>query len=184
MEMRTEGRVTTLNRVAEVLTGWSQADAAGRPAGEVFRIVDERTGAPAPDPIRKMLEVGAVARPAHPAALVTRDGRRISIAESAAPIHGRGGGTIGAVLVFRDVTAERRTEEALRRSEERVRLKLETILSPGGDIGSLDLADIVDSAALQSLLDDLYKIVRIPMAVIDLSGKVLVGVGWQDVCTR
>jgi PAS domain S-box-containing protein len=179
----TEGRVTTLNRVAEALTGWSQADAVGKPIREVFRIVHESTGAPAEDPVRKVLEVGTVVALANHVALVTRDGRRTSIADSAAPIRGRGGATLGVVLVFRDVTAERRAAEALRRSEERVRLKLETILSPEGDIGTLDLADIVDSAALQSLLEDLHKIAGIPMAVIDLQGKVLVGVGWQDICT-
>ena len=47
-------------------------------------------------------------------ALVTRDGAQVSIADSAAPIRGRDGMTLGVVLVFRDVTAERRAEEALR----------------------------------------------------------------------
>ena len=56
--------------------------------------------------------------------------------------------------------------------------------SPEGDIGKLDLADLVDAAALQPLLDDLYELLRVPMAVIDLRGRVLVGVGWQDICVR
>jgi PAS domain S-box-containing protein len=180
----TEGRVTTLNPVAQTLTGWSQAEAAGRPVGEVFRIVHEATGAPAEDPIGKVLLHGLPCALANHVALVARDGRRIPVADSAAPIRGHGGATIGAVLVFRDVTSERRAEEALRRSEERVRLKLDAILSPDGDLGRLDLADIVDAAALQSMIEDLYAMIRVPMALIDLRGRVLVGVGWQEICTR
>ncbi len=179
----TEGRVTTLNRVAERLTGWSQAEASGRPIGEVFRIVSEETGAPAEDPVRKVLEHGTTSGLANHVALVTRDGRRVSISDSAAPIRGGGGATLGVVLVFRDVTPERRAEQALRENEERTRLKLESILSPEGDIGDLDLADILDARALQPLMEEFYKLGRIPMAVVDLEGKVLVGVGWQDICT-
>jgi signal transduction histidine kinase len=117
-------------------------------------------------------------------ALVRRDGSQVSIADSAAPIRGRGGATLGVVLVFRDVTAERRSERALREAEQRVRLKLESILSPEGDIGRLELADVVDAGALQALMDELHELTRIPMAVIDVAGKVLVGVGWQEICTK
>ncbi len=106
----TEGRVRTLNRVAEELTGWSQAEACGRQLGEVFRIVNEVTGAPAEDPVRKVLERAVVVGLANHTALITRDGRRIAIADSAAPVRGLGG-LLGVVLVFRDVTAERQAEQ-------------------------------------------------------------------------
>ncbi len=73
---------------------------------------------------------------------------------------------------------------ALRKSEKNVRLKLETILSPKGDIGKLDLADILDVKAIQSLMDNYYKTFQLPMAMIDTKGEVLAGVGWQDICTQ
>ena len=180
----TEGRITTLNRAAEELTGWGNADAGGRPVGEVFRIVSERTGAEVEDPVRAVMQRNAVVGLANHVALVRRDGRRVPIADSAAPIRGPSGATLGVVLVFRDVTAERRAEEALRDSEQRVRLKLESILSPEGDMGALELTDILDVRALQSLMDEFYKLTRVPMAVIDVKGKVLVGVGWSEICTR
>jgi PAS domain S-box-containing protein len=107
----TDGRVAMLNRVAEDLTGWSQHEASGRSVRDVFRIIDEETGEPAEDPVRKVLELGTCVGLANHTALVTRDGRRFPIADSAAPIHGRAGETLGAVLVFRDVTAARQMEQ-------------------------------------------------------------------------
>ena len=83
-----------------------------------------------------------------------------------------------------DITERKQAEKALRQSERRVRLKLKSILSPEGDIGNLDLADIIDVSAMQSLMDHFYDVAHIPMAIIDLQGKVLVGVGWQEVCTK
>ena len=75
-------------------------------------------------------------------------------------------------------------EEALRQSEQRVRLKLESILSPSREIGNLELADIIDVQAVQSLMGDFYKFAHITMALLDLKGNILIGVGWQDICTR
>ncbi len=74
--------------------------------------------------------------------------------------------------------------QELRESEQRVRLKLESIISPDMDIGDLDLVDILDIQAVQSLMDNFYELAPIPMAIIDLKGEVLVGVGWQDICTN
>ncbi|MDD5204000.1 MAG: PocR ligand-binding domain-containing protein [Desulfobacterales bacterium] len=52
-------------------------------------------------------------------------------------------------------------------------------------IEKLQLAEIIDSQALQSMMDDFYSLVRIPMRIIDLRGKVLGGVGRrQDICVR
>ena len=83
-----------------------------------------------------------------------------------------------------DITERKRAEEALRESDVRVRRKLESILSPEGDIGDLELADIIDVPAVQALVDDFYELTGMPMGLLDNKGKVLVGVGWQDVCTK
>ena len=80
--------------------------------------------------------------------------------------------------------ANSKMEVALKESEQRVRRKLESIIAPEGDIGNLDLADIIDAPSLQSLMDDFYELTGMPMGLIDIKGKVLVGVGWQDICTK
>jgi signal transduction histidine kinase len=88
------------------------------------------------------------------------------------------------IQVLRTRESRDSAEKALRASEERVRRKLDSILTPEGDIGELELADIIDAPSMQLLMDNFYKLTRIPMGMIDLKGKVLVGVGWQDICTK
>ncbi|MBC7963440.1 MAG: PocR ligand-binding domain-containing protein, partial [Steroidobacteraceae bacterium] len=90
----------------------------------------------------------------------------------------------GIVVTFIDITGRKRAEGALQESEERVRHKLDSILSPEGDIGNLDLADIIDVQSLQSLVDDFYQLTGMPMGLLDIKGKVLVGVGWKEICTK
>ena len=45
------GKVTYLNPVAETMTGWTSADANGRPPPEVFDIVHAETNEIAPNPV-------------------------------------------------------------------------------------------------------------------------------------
>jgi PAS domain S-box-containing protein len=86
--------------------------------------------------------------------------------------------------IVHDVTDKTLIEEALRQSETSVRLKLQSILSPEGSITELDLSDIIDVPSIQKLMDNFYGLTQIPMAIIDVKGKVLVGTGWQDICTK
>ncbi len=110
--------VTRMNPVAEQLTGWPEAEALGRPVDEIFRILDEETREPAVIPVDEVLATGKIHAPAHSTALVARDGHEISIADSAAPIRNRAGQLVGVVLVFRDVTGEKRAQRLLREHEE------------------------------------------------------------------
>jgi len=125
-----EGRITRMNPVAQELTGWSFEQARGRPAADVFRIVDEHTGEPAEIPVARVLASGAVQGLGNHTLLIARDGSRRAIADSAAPIFGTDGAPRGVVLVFRDVEEERATERALQASERRYRELIE--LSPWG----------------------------------------------------
>jgi len=184
MTTDTGGRITFLNPVAEALTGWTRDEALNQPIATVFNIINEQTGEPAEDIAARVLSEGCAFALANHTALIDRDGRQIPIEDSAAPIRNHTGDVDGVVLVFHDVTEKRRAQDALRASEQRVRLKLESILSPDGDIGNLELADILDVPAVQALMEQFRQLVNIPMAIIDLKGEVLVGVGWQEICTR
>lgn len=107
-----EGRVIYLNGVAEALTGWTQAEAAGRPLPDVFRIVNEQTRQPAENPALHALREGVVVGLANHTILIARDGTEWPIDDSAAPMLDESGAPVGVVLVFRDVTERRRAEEA------------------------------------------------------------------------
>ncbi len=107
-----EGRVVFLNAVAERLTGWAQADAARRPLGEVFKIIDEGTRRSVENPALRALSEGRVVELANHTLLVSRDGTERPIDDSAAPMLNPDGSTFGAVLVFRDVSQRKQAEEA------------------------------------------------------------------------
>jgi PAS domain S-box-containing protein len=112
-----QGRVQLLNEVAERLTGWTSAEAQGRPLEEIFPIIDEETRHEVESPVRRVLREGVVVGLANHTLLVSRDGRLIPIADSGAPIRDDQGRLSGVVLVFRDQTAERM--EQRRREAER-----------------------------------------------------------------
>jgi PAS domain S-box-containing protein len=115
-----QGRVSLMNPVAEALTGWSQAAAAGRPLGEVFRIVNEHTGESVESPTAKVLREGAVVGLANHTLLIRRDGTHTPIEDSAAPIvDPQRTGILGVVLVFRDATAARTAARALLEADRR-----------------------------------------------------------------
>jgi PAS domain S-box-containing protein len=122
-----DGRVTFQNACAEMLTGWSNEESAGRMLSEVFQVVDERTGAPVANPAERVLKSGRVVALGNHVALIARDGARRPIADSAAPIRDARGRTLGVVLIFRDVTEERLAEEALNEQREWYETTLESI---------------------------------------------------------
>jgi PAS domain S-box-containing protein len=104
------GRVRFLNPMAEVLTGWSDREAHGQDLTEVFRIVNETTGKAVEDPVARVLATGLVVGLANHSILISRDGTRVPIDDSAAPIHSDDGEVGGVILVFRDVSEKRQAE--------------------------------------------------------------------------
>ncbi|MBF0475337.1 MAG: PAS domain S-box protein [Deltaproteobacteria bacterium] len=119
MAVDNSARIVFMNPVAEQLTGWSFSDGRGRPVEQVFQIINEFTKLPAENIADRVLRDGAVVGLANHTVLITRTGQEIPIDDSAAPIWDTGGSVRGVVLVFRDVTARRRGEEELRKSEAR-----------------------------------------------------------------
>jgi diguanylate cyclase (GGDEF)-like protein/PAS domain S-box-containing protein len=108
-----EGRIEYINPVAESLTAWTLAEARGQPITAVLRLVNELTREPIENSLTGALGRSEHGGPADHAVLITRSGNEVAIQESAAPICDRGGNVIGAVVVFHDVTRERRLKRAL-----------------------------------------------------------------------
>ena len=99
------GRIDYMNTAAEDMTGWQREDAKGQPVDQVMHIVNGITRNREETPIALVLRSGLAASLAPDAFLIRRDGSEIPIEDSASPITDWSGQIIGAVLVFRDVSA-------------------------------------------------------------------------------
>ncbi len=113
-----QGCITMMNTIAEQLTGWSISAANGRPLDEVFRIAHERTRLPLENPVALVLREETPVDRAPNTILISRDGREYFIEDNAAPIRDERGRLVGAVLIFRDITAKRHAEQHLLESQE------------------------------------------------------------------
>jgi diguanylate cyclase (GGDEF)-like protein/PAS domain S-box-containing protein len=101
------GNVSFLNPVAEKITGWTAANAVGRPMREVAQILDGATGEPIPNPMELAVAENRTMSLPENSHLMQRNGLATPIEDSVSPIHDRKGQISGAVIVFRDVSVAR-----------------------------------------------------------------------------
>lgn len=108
-----EGKVTFMNPAAENITGWSASDAVGQSLDSVLSLFQESSKDPVESPLwRALRERRSVDLPPG-TTLRKADGQEIAIEDSAAPIANAEGKLTGAVMVFRDVTEQRRLRQQL-----------------------------------------------------------------------
>jgi PAS domain S-box-containing protein len=125
----TKGTITLLNKIAEQHTGWSARQAIGMQLPQVFTIINEKTRVPCENLVDRVVNTGIIVGLANHTALIRKDGSEIIIEDSAAPIRDRNSVIVGVVLVFRDTTEKRRTEDEL--------IKVEKLKSVGLLAGGL-----------------------------------------------
>lgn len=114
-------RVVRMNPVAEILTGWLNGEAMGKPIDEIFKIYNALTGEEVENPVANVLRDGDISGIPRHTTLVARDGREYKISDSAAPIHDDDGTVTGVVLVFRNISEEYRIQEELLKERNYVR---------------------------------------------------------------
>jgi len=107
------GCIDYLNPVAEQLTGWSGSEARGMAVDAVLNFMAEVTHTEFPHPLLRALREGVVVGVSEQCMMVDRGGGELAVQYSAAPIRDAGGKTVGAVVVFRDVTREHHLKRAL-----------------------------------------------------------------------
>ena len=108
-----DGFIDYMNPVAESLTAWENRVAQRQHIADILTTVHESTHAAIENPVTRCLREGQVLGLTENAVLVNRRGQEIAIQTSAAPIRDRSGHLIGAVMVFHDVSKERRLHRAL-----------------------------------------------------------------------
>ncbi|HTO06595.1 MAG TPA: PAS domain S-box protein [Myxococcota bacterium] len=139
------GRVTSMNGVAEALTGWRQLEAVGQPIDAVFRIVDDSTREAAPNPVLRALRDGRVTGLAGHTLLIRRDGLELQVDDSAAPIRGVDGRAQGCVIVFRDITMRRAEERQVSERLDAARLHAAIVSSSEDAIVSKSLQGVIQT---------------------------------------
>ncbi|AIS52880.1 diguanylate cyclase and metal dependent phosphohydrolase [Thermoanaerobacter kivui] len=132
------GNVKFMNPTVKKLTGYKEEEILGEKIDKVFNIINEDTKEKAEIPIEKVLKTGEITGLANHTALISKDGRVISIADSAAPIKDAEGNIIGTVMVFRDISDKREYEKLLKQYEFIVE-------SSNEGIGSFDLEGIIQT---------------------------------------
>jgi diguanylate cyclase (GGDEF)-like protein/PAS domain S-box-containing protein len=118
-------RIKFMNPVAEKLTGWAMAEAAGKELDTIFRVINEKSRKSVANPARKVLKQGAIVGLANHTLLISKSGAEIPIDDSAAPIQDNNGAVTGVVLVFRNITERKLAEATLRQSEAKYRAVVE-----------------------------------------------------------
>jgi len=145
----TAGRVTRMNPKAELMTGWTQQEALGRPLESVFVIINTRTRVSCRNPVSVVLEKGETVGLANHTSLLAKNGVEFQISDSAAPIRSAGR-TLGVVLVFSDVTEQYRLQAALER-------RILALTQPLNDHTPLRFEDLFNLEDLQRIQDSFAK---------------------------
>ncbi|MBN8583629.1 MAG: PAS domain S-box protein [Ignavibacteria bacterium] len=115
------GFIKFLNPVAEMLTGWSLNEVAGKRIYELLILLDEETREPVQNPIERVLQENIVIGRSNHTVLIARDGREVSIDHSSSPLRDDKGRITGAVLIIQDITERKVAENALKESETKFR---------------------------------------------------------------
>ena len=111
----TSDKITFMNTVAEQLTECTLNEARGKPAQEIFRVINEFTRRNVEDPVARVIEKGMIDGLTNHTILVRKNGTEVAIDHSGAPIRDKDGKTTGVVLVFRDITERKKLEKEAHR---------------------------------------------------------------------
>lgn len=159
-----EGKVTSMNPIAEQLTGWNVEEAKGKQLETIFHIVNAKTNKKANNPVNKVLKTGKIVGLANHTKLISKTGKEFQIADSGAPIRHPDGEIIGVVLVFRDVTEEYRMREALDK-------KILALTQPIEDNKSISFESLFNIDDIQKLQDQFSNATGVASIIVDPEGK-------------
>lgn len=164
------------NRVAEKLTGYTRDEILSLKAGAFLPPQHKRNVSPY---LEKIVSDKVLREETE---IISKSGTMIPVEFTSSTVEINNRQCIFSML--HDISDRKEIEKALKQSEESVRLKLQSILSPDGSLADLELKDILDIPSTQKLMDSFNQIVKVSVAIIDTKGKILSGAGWQEICTR
>lgn len=105
--------ITMFNGIAENISGYSASEAIGKRYDKILKFVYESDKQKVNDVfIKKAIETGKIQEMSNHTLLITKEGKEVPVADSAAPLRDKNGNTTGCVVVFRDVAKEREIDKA------------------------------------------------------------------------
>jgi PAS domain S-box-containing protein len=110
----TDMKITLMNPAAQSVTGWKQEEAVGKKLDEVCKLVEEKALIAVESPMVKAIQERVVMNLTAPVLLITKNGDKVPVEDSAAPMINEKGELTGAVMVFRDITWRKEAEEAIK----------------------------------------------------------------------
>ena len=110
----TDMKITLMNPAAQSVTGWKQEEAVGKKLDEVCKLVEEKALVAVESPMVKAIQERVVMNLTAPVLLITKNGDKVPVEDSAAPMINEKGELTGAVMVFRDITWRKEAEEAIK----------------------------------------------------------------------
>lgn len=111
--IKPDGKISYMNPIAEVLTGWSHHRAQNQPIDEIMHLFSDIDKSPLQNPAFLALQNGQPINLINQSTLINRHGDTYSIEDSAAPIIDKNGEIVGAVVVFHDATEQRALQKQL-----------------------------------------------------------------------
>jgi PAS domain S-box-containing protein len=173
-----QGRITRLNPVAEELTGWCSADAAGHYVDEVVRIIHEQTREVIPNPVHAALAESKTVGLSSHSILISRHDEERPIADSCAPIRDANNEIIGTVFVFRDVTREREAEQQLLERETMLRTLANNL--PSGAAFRLLTNNDTGAEVFEFISEGVERLTGLPVSEIQADAQKLIGLIHPD----
>lgn len=104
-------KIIVFNQAAENISGFSEKEVIGKKYGDVLKFVFENSGKVNDGFVKKAMNTGEVKELSNHTVLIRKDGKKIAVADSAAPLRNKEGKVVGCVVVFRDVSRERRISQ-------------------------------------------------------------------------
>ena len=104
-------KIVLINNAAERITGWTNEEAFGRDAEDVFNIISEETREKVESPLITVFAKNSIVQLTSPTVLIRKGGGEVPISDSGAPIMDKEGRIMGAILVFRDVSDKKKGEK-------------------------------------------------------------------------
>lgn len=146
-------KIILINSIAAKISGYSADEATGKPYQEVLKFIYESSGKVNDKFVKQAIEENKITAMANHTLLIRKDGTKVSVADSAAPLIDESGEVKGCVVVFRDTTAEREVQQ--RQESLTNRLELAT---KAGKIGVWDWDVVKNELVWDDMMYKLYGI--------------------------